>query len=71
MRCSYCGSPLHTITNCPKTWGGSANRANMRCSYCGARDHNVNACPKTWEGSASRAWHEEEVKDDFVKDKLP
>jgi hypothetical protein len=41
----------------------------MRCSYCGATDHNVNACPKTWEGSASRAWHEEEVEDDFIKDR--
>jgi hypothetical protein len=26
MRCSYCGSELHTVENCPKTWGGSANR---------------------------------------------
>lgn len=69
MRCTYCGSHLHTIANCPQTWGGSTRRQSMRCSYCGASDHNVNACPKTWEGSARRAWHEEEVRDDFVRDK--
>lgn len=71
MRCTYCGSYLHTVANCPQTWAGSSNHANMRCTYCGARDHNVNACPKTYEGSAKRAWHEETVADDFVKDKLP
>ena len=69
MRCTYCGSTLHTVANCPGTWGGSARRQSMRCSYCGATDHNVNACPKTWGGSADRAWHEESVKDDFVKGK--
>lgn len=69
MRCSYCGSNLHTVENCPKTWNGQANRAQMRCSYCGARDHNVNACPKTFGGNASRKWNEEEIEDDFVKDK--
>ena len=68
MQCSYCGSHLHTVANCPSTWGGSIRRASMRCGYCGATDHNVNACPKTYGGSASRAWHEESVKDDFVKD---
>jgi hypothetical protein len=71
MRCGYCGSQLHAVANCPKTWGGSVRHAAMRCSFCGARDHNVKACPKTWVGSASRVWREEEVKDDFVKDKLP
>jgi hypothetical protein len=68
MRCVYCGSELHTLTNCPHTWGGSANRAKMRCVYCGAHDHNIEACPKTWGGSAARAWHEESVKDSFIKD---
>ena len=69
MYCSYCGSNLHTITNCPKTWGGSSNRNNMRCSYCDGRDHNINACPSTFEGNANRRWNEEKIKNDFVKDK--
>lgn len=68
MYCGYCGSHQHEIDNCPKTWGGSANRANMWCSYCGARNHNVQACPKTWEGNAARAWNEESIKKHFVKD---
>lgn len=68
MRCAYCGSPRHTERNCPKTFGGSANRANMRCSYCGARTHNVNACPKTFDGNAARAWNPDSVADDFVED---
>lgn len=69
MRCSYCGSHLHTVANCPKTWGGQINRRDMRCSYCGARDHNADACPKTWDGNASRARDEDKLKDDFVKDR--
>lgn len=69
MRCTYCGSQLHTVANCPQTWGGSARRAAMRCSYCGAADHKVRACPKTWEGSARRAWDEDSIKDEFVRDK--
>lgn len=68
MRCSFCGSHLHTVENCPKTWGGSANRARMHCSYCGSNKHNVNACPKTFSGSANREWHEDSVADDFIKD---
>ena len=56
MKCVYCGSNLHTVKNCPKTWAGSGNRLHMRCVYCGANDHNVNACPKTWGGNASRRW---------------
>lgn len=70
MRCGYCGSNLHTITNCPKTFSGSANRNRMRCSYCGGRDHSVDACPKTWGGNAARTWHPEKIKDHFVKDRL-
>lgn len=68
MRCSYCGSNLHTIDNCPKTWGGSINRQRMRCGYCGSPKHNTPACPKTWGGNAARAWDEESVVGDFVKD---
>lgn len=69
MRCTYCGSQLHTVVNCPSTWAGSARRAAMRCSYCGAPDHKVSACPQTWEGSARRAWDEDSIRDDFVRDK--
>lgn len=68
MRCSYCGSELHTVENCPKTWGGSVNRAHMYCSYCGSNKHNIKACPKTFTGSANRAWHENLVAKDFIKD---
>jgi primosomal protein N' len=69
MYCAYCGSRLHTITNCPKTWGGQARRNAMRCGYCGSREHNIAACPKTFSGSAARAWHPDDVADDFVKDR--
>lgn len=68
MYCSYCGSKLHTIVNCPKTWGGQANRSNMRCSYCGSNKHLIEACPKTWGGSANRQWNENKIKDSFIKD---
>ena len=68
MRCSYCGSELHTFENCPKTWGGSANRVVMHCSYCGSNKHNIKACPKTFAGSSNRAWHENLVAKDFIKD---
>ncbi len=47
MWCGYCGSKDHTIDNCPKTWGGQANRNAMRCGYCGSTNHNRPACPKT------------------------
>lgn len=46
LRCTYCGATTHTAANCPKTWGGQANRAAMRCAYCGATNHRVAACPK-------------------------
>jgi hypothetical protein len=69
MYCGYCGSALHTLANCPSTWGGSTRRANMRCSYCGGTDHNVNACPRTYDGSAKRNWHKDDVADDFIEDK--
>lgn len=68
MRCTYCGSHLHTEPNCPKTWNGQANRHSMRCVYCGSQKHNVAACPKTFSGNAARAWHPDTVEDDFVKD---
>lgn len=61
MWCSYCGSDKHTLANCPKTWGGQANRTAMRCSYCGHRDHNVAACSRTWGGAAPKP-------DDYIKD---
>jgi hypothetical protein len=69
MRCTFCGSGKHTIANCPKTWGGSANRARMRCTYCDARDHGIEACPKTHAGSTARAWHPETVADCFIVDR--
>lgn len=68
MYCSYCGSRFHTITNCPKTWGGQANRNKMRCSYCGSNKHLIEACPKTWGGSADRQWNEDKIRDSFVRD---
>lgn len=68
MRCAYCGSQLHTVTNCPRTWGGSARRQKMRCAYCGSHEHEVKACPKTFSGSAARAWHPETVADHFILD---
>lgn len=46
MNCTYCGSRLHTKTNCPKTWQGSVNRLHLHCTYCGGKDHNKNACSK-------------------------
>lgn len=44
--CTYCGSKLHDIRTCPKTWAGSFNRWTLRCSYCGGRDHDEQACRK-------------------------
>jgi hypothetical protein len=63
MRCSYCGSQLHTTKHCPKTWGGQGNRAGLRCSYCGGRDHNERACPKLGHGAPD--------PDDFILDREP
>ena len=68
MKCSYCGSVLHTLNNCPKTAAGQCNRLYMRCSYCGSKQHNVEACPKTYTGNAKRVWHPEDVKDHFILD---
>lgn len=69
MRCTYCGSGLHTIALCPHTWGGSAARNRLRCTYCGGTDHDIKACPKTYSGSAARAWHPDTVADHFIKDR--
>jgi len=55
MRCSYCGSRLHDVRACPKTWAGSSARARLRCSYCGGRDHDKQACPKRHTGRADQA----------------
>jgi DNA-directed RNA polymerase subunit RPC12/RpoP len=68
MRCTYCGSGLHTIALCPKTWNGSIARMHLRCSYCGSHQHDVQACPKTYNGSAARAWHPDTVADHFRED---
>lgn len=68
MRCSYCGSNSHVVENCPKTFGGQINRANMRCDYCGSTNHNVKACPKTFEGNANRKWNENSIEKDFVEE---
>lgn len=68
MWCSYCGSVMHTIKNCPKTFSGSANRSSMRCSYCGSRKHNISACPATHSGSANRLWNQKSIENDFLKD---
>lgn len=46
MRCTYCGSDLHTAALCPKTSAGSSARLHLRCTYCGGRDHAYEACPK-------------------------
>ena len=68
MRCNYCGSHVHTLENCPKTWGGQANRNRMRCGYCGSKKHNTNACPKRFVSSGLLRWHPEKLEDDFIKD---
>jgi primosomal protein N' len=68
MYCTFCGSNLHSIKNCPKTWGGQGNRNNMHCSYCGSNKHNINACPKTWNGSSNVAWHQDKIEDDHIMD---
>jgi len=68
MRCSFCGSNLHTIKNCPKTFSGQSNRRNMRCAYCESKQHTIEACPKTWKGSSNLAWHKDKIEDDFILD---
>ena len=68
MRCAYCGSNLHTVTNCPKTSQGEINRRRMRCSYCGSNKHNIKGCPKTFSGNANRSWHEDNIENEFIKD---
>ena len=68
MRCTYCGSYRHTITNCPRTADGLSNRMHMRCTYCGSKNHNVNACPKTQNGISNITWHKEKVENDYLRD---
>ena len=68
MYCQFCGSEKHTLSNCPKTADGQANRRNMYCVYCGARDHAVNACPKTAGGYADRKWNPGDIEDDYFQD---
>jgi hypothetical protein len=50
VRCAYCGSHLHDLGYCPKTWEGQINRGRLYCEYCRGRDHNTDACPKKWAG---------------------
>lgn len=66
MRCTYCGSNLHDVRTCPKTWGGSARRHNLRCTYCGARDHDLQGCPKRATGRAEQA-KGIQIKDPWVR----
>ncbi|OWO86549.1 hypothetical protein B5C26_00965 [Photorhabdus luminescens] len=63
MSCSYCGSRLHTIANCPNTWGSSVRRIHLRCSYCGHHGHNSNACPHNASSGNRR-----KVNDDYFLD---
>ncbi len=62
-RCTYCGSTLHTVANYPKTWGGSARRANLRCGYRGQSGHNSSACPRNASSARRR-----NLNDDFHLD---
>jgi transcriptional regulator NrdR family protein len=69
MYCSFCGSKNHIIDNCPKTWGGQANRNKMRCSYCGSRQHNIIACPKTFQGNGNMSpWNKHKYEKDYIED---
>ncbi len=62
-RCTYCGSHLHTVANCPNTWGGSSSRVSLRCSYCGKSGHNSSACPHNASSGRRRS-----LSDDFHLD---
>jgi hypothetical protein len=68
MKCSYCGSGKHTITNCAKTARGQGNRRALKCSYCGETGHNILACPKTWNGSAARRVDPKSIADHYILD---
>lgn len=63
IHCTYCGSKLYSVANCPKTWGGSSRRANLRCGYCGQSGHNSNACPHNASSARRR-----DLNDDFHLD---
>ncbi|HCT8595656.1 TPA: hypothetical protein OUA47_000133 [Klebsiella oxytoca] len=54
---------MHTVANCPKTWGGSSRRANLRCGYCGQSGHNSSACPRNATAGRRRT-----LNDDFHLD---
>lgn len=60
QRCTYCESRLHTVANCPETWGGSSRRHSLHCGYCGAHGHTSKACPHN-ASSANRR----ELNDNF------
>ena len=40
QKCSYCGSNVHTIRNCPLRMA----EVNKECTYCGKRGHSVYDC---------------------------
>lgn len=63
QRCTFCGSQLHTLSNCPKTHGGSARRANLHCGYCGGSGHTSSACPHNASSARRR-----NLNDDFYLD---
>jgi hypothetical protein len=50
VKCSYCGSHLHDIEYCLKTWNGQGNRVHLKCNYCGSKKHNTDACKSKWPG---------------------
>lgn len=69
MRCSYCGSTKHSLTNCPRTRTGNERRSyNLRCGYCGQGGHTIKACKQTASGNAARAWNPGSVENEFVDD---
>jgi len=59
---------MHVLRQ-PRAHRGAA-RVHLRCTFCGGRDHDIFACPKTFNGNGARTWHEDDVADHFVKDKL-
>ncbi|UIN00034.1 hypothetical protein [Yersinia ruckeri] len=63
QRCTYCGSRLHTVANCPKTWEGSSRRHSLHCGYCGAQGHTSTACPHNASSGTRR-----KLNDNFYLD---
>lgn len=66
--CTYCGSRLHTVANCPETWSGSSHRHSLHCGYCGycgAQGYTSKACPHNASSARRR-----ELNDNFYLDWL-